>query len=1704
MSQPGRTRRSSDDDPFAGLGLPRAGGDGPRLVSTEDDTDDPFAGLSLPKSRAGNATATGIRVLPAVAGGFFGPIGGAVGAAVGELGAQVYEGEGFNLPQVGLQAGLGAIPGAKVFRDLKGFSGLLARGGVNAGVGAAIGGPAQVLTDEVAREGLEGLNVFDLEPGVMDRLETGAKWGAGFGAAGSAVVDGASALLRGRAAGRQSTIDSQFDPNFDSRYKAPVRPPRPEWNGDAALGRVAASSLTPAAPDLSQGLPGAIPLPTPGELPPPIPMPFAPPPVTPVAPVESMPLMARPQRSYDDLFDGLDDSAAPPPVAEPEFPPDLQQLIDLGVDPAVVRQLTPEDAIEVMRGLQDDIAPPTVTAREGLAGVDADLFDAYMARALETSPDVTPSVVRENFDYALERFFDRQREASEGLGPRELFKAIAERGGLAEPDDFAGDQWNRERRPNAELARIKDLAKNAGYTDSGRFGTALGIKGVFPKNGLPIDQMVADLRDDPRFANVEYPNDLANLLEEALIADRAAPARRSTPRIEDLLLPESMTALGSRPQVDAPEANPLDEILRIFAEEYPESRPVEVLQREGFAIDAAPPPRPVDAPQEFGPAPLIDRRASAESFTPDVQRDLMMELAGDPAAVSGGRQMMRRLSDINANRIEEPVSGAEVPRGADPLEEALAPVTSVAQGDVPRLAGLQDSGNGILQVQFDAGRPVTVDEVKSMFPGRNIEVVKFAPNIIRPDIQRFRIDVFDENYRMSSRVAKEMADEAGSGFRDWGEQPRGQFLDPGTIKPDARDITDVFDTFSARPADAPPAPTKADPLRDMLLPGTEDVRAIENATPEVADVPFSLEAPAAGVKLERAARGAREASAQSSLDDIFGNPERGAIAPGALGSVGGAAVGGVGGAATIDEDDSTGEKVAKVLGGIAVGAGVGGTRSAGGSAASSASAPTRRAPDGTNTITPPRGAPVTLPKYAGNINLERLNTTDSVKQTINEIAENLRPQMENARRGRIAQDVTRQMAAELGMTEAELLSRRRGQAFNAEQALAAREINAASARRLTEAANAVREAPTPENYNRLMSSLQQQVAIQEQIAGATAEAGRSLAQFRMMANDTLSLPELNELVMTVGGTESLDALARRIQELDPTNIRAMNQFAREASKATMGDKVYEAWINALLSGPVTHVANTVSNGLTAMTHPVERTVAGLLDLLRAKASGTPQERFAREGAYAVVGLWKGAAGGVRAGLTAAMSDTPAFGLGRQETAPGGKIGGTAGHVIRTPSKALLFEDEFFKNIVYSADLHARAVRTAVREGLKGRAVGTRVAEILQNPSENMRQAGQKEALYRTFNTPLTARWEKALMQLRTSVPGARWIIPFVRTPINVAKFGLERTPLYLGKVMADIASGKLSLEDLPEESAKVAIGATLAMGVASAYQNGLITGGGSPDRSKHATQAVTRPDYSVKVGDQWYSFQRLEPAGIAIGLVADFMETLETGKQDVEQLPAKMLYSFAKNIQSKTFLQGLTGFFNVLSDYPRYGDEWINRMGGSLVPTAVAQVSRARDPIARKPGSVKEAITNRMGGGQSLPPMIDVFGKPITSDMDPLERLLSPVQRRKVVEDPIIDEMNRLGITLSVPSERLTVEGHELTRAQKSTLAQARGQGVKRELDEILASPAFQRGDDDARRDRIERAINQARDRVSARARARIRRDLPLTLEDLLGMDPAQ
>jgi hypothetical protein len=128
------------------------------------------------------------------------------------------------------------------------------------------------------------------------------------------------------------------------------------------------------------------------------------------------------------------------------------------------------------------------------------------------------------------------------------------------------------------------------------------------------------------------------------------------------------------------------------------------------------------------------------------------------------------------------------------------------------------------------------------------------------------------------------------------------------------------------------------------------------------------------------------------------------------------------------------------------------------------------------------------------------------------------------------------------------------------------------------------------------------VAIQEQVSGATAEAGRALSQFRMTGNARDAAGRiLKTLVESGGGKDRLEEVAKAIVDLqrDPSKL---NSFARAAIKPRLRDKLVELWYNSLLSGPQTHAVNLLSITVTALGQLPEHAIAAGLGALRPGAA----------------------------------------------------------------------------------------------------------------------------------------------------------------------------------------------------------------------------------------------------------------------------------------------------------------------------------------------------------------------------------------------------------------------------------------------------------------------------------------------------------------------
>lgn len=684
------------------------------------------------------------------------------------------------------------------------------------------------------------------------------------------------------------------------------------------------------------------------------------------------------------------------------------------------------------------------------------------------------------------------------------------------------------------------------------------------------------------------------------------------------------------------------------------------------------------------------------------------------------------------------------------------------------------------------------------------------------------------------------------------------------------------------------------------------------------------------------------------------------------------------------------------------------------------------------------GATDAVPEAARNINLANLNTTDDVSTLIDEVARADAPNINDARRQKITNQDLPKLADDLGMTVEDLLARRQGSAFNAEQILAARKILVASGENLVKLAGAAKNGSEMDLalFRRAMG---QHRAIQAQVSGMTAEAGRALQSFRIMAASSREQERMiKEALQTTGGEAVSRDMAAMLSELDdPAQI---GRFVKDANKATTKDQLYEIWINGLLSSPTTHMVNILSNVMVVGLTVGERKIASMIG-----GNIPPGETSAQ-----LKGVVDGARDGFRLAWNVLKTGEPTDPLQKVEAekfravtsenlniaGPAGRFADYMGEVIRVPGRLLTAGDEFFKSIGYRMELYSQAYRQTFNEGLRDEAAAKRVIEIIENPPENIKQAAVDASRYQTFTNQL-GKVGKVAEQARNIIPYARVVMPFVRTPVNIISYTFERTPLapLSGAFREEIAAGgarrDLALGKLISGSMLMAVSADLVL-------SGSVTGAGPTNpKMRNIMRTTGWQPYSIKIGDKYYAYNRLDPVGALLGLSADVTEIIgQTDEAEASQLATAAALSVAQNMASKTYMSGVTDFFDAFfgastdPEAKNYKlDRYLQRMASSVVPSFVANIERNLSPEMSATYGYIDRIKSRLPGySDDLPPRRNIFGEPIVLEGGIGPDIMSPIYASTAKDDPVADEMVRQQVAVGMP--RRQIQGIELDAQQ--------------------------------------------------------------------------
>lgn len=409
------------------------------------------------------------------------------------------------------------------------------------------------------------------------------------------------------------------------------------------------------------------------------------------------------------------------------------------------------------------------------------------------------------------------------------------------------------------------------------------------------------------------------------------------------------------------------------------------------------------------------------------------------------------------------------------------------------------------------------------------------------------------------------------------------------------------------------------------------------------------------------------------------------------------------------------------------------------------------------------------------------------------------------------------------------------------------------------------------------------------------------------------------------------------------------------------------------------------------------------------------------------------------------------------------------------------------------ELNAQAYRTARSEGLKGKKMAQRIQEIKSDPERyapNVHLAAQDASRYSTYTNATGSKLVDAIG--KSDALPLKITIPFSRTPYNILKFAFERTPLAFGmKSVRDDLMGRNGLARRDLAWARLSLGMASMITVGMYAADGTITGGGPADyrMRAHMRNQGWQP-YSVKIGDTYYSYGRLEPIGMMLGLAADAVEVWgELGESEREDVAATLVAAVSRNVMSKTWLRGLSEAVEAFNDPVRYGDRWAQKLAGTIVPTGVAQVERYVSPELEDVRSYLDGIRARIPGySKDLPVRRNIWGEPIVLEGGLGPDLISPIYTSKKRLSPIDNELVRLRAPISMPRRMQSLEpGMPPMRLEPAEYERLLilmndqkfgGRKLKDHLNHLIETPRYKKASDEIKEDMIKHYIKAAQDRA--------------------------
>jgi len=592
---------------------------------------------------------------------------------------------------------------------------------------------------------------------------------------------------------------------------------------------------------------------------------------------------------------------------------------------------------------------------------------------------------------------------------------------------------------------------------------------------------------------------------------------------------------------------------------------------------------------------------------------------------------------------------------------------------------------------------------------------------------------------------------------------------------------------------------------------------------------------------------------------------------------------------------------------------------------------------------------------------------------------------------------------------------------------------------------------------------------------------------------------MNAMKMSVKGDDKLQAMLR-----DPAMFKDIETAARAVAdpanagqsaiktlEDTMGqlhgymDRVNSFRINALLSGPGTQEVNIVSNLINSFMVPTEQLLGGAMAGDR-KMMLHATRQF--QGAFA--GMRDSVGTALQAGWWNDAILDPFNGKIEDDSLRGLITGvSSVDKVLSVPSRALMTMDEFFKQSSYRGRIFADAAWEAGEKGLKGDEKTAFIQQKLKDSYDETGAATNGEALLQAQRTTFTEQLEhgsfgSTLQNIAVKHPIARFVVPFVRTPINILSQTLQHAPGlgFASKRLRDDlkAGGVRAAQARGRQAMGVALTGMAVTMAALEDENGnrMVTGSGPSNPAVRRAWMKNNQPYSFRITKEdgtveFISYARLEPLSNIFSIAADYVEVTDDIYNESSQTPMvqAMIISVMENSVNKTFTQGIYDAMSLAVGRPHEREAAAQQFVASFVPNILNQTNG--DDTLRETRTLMDTLLAKTHLYNGVDPKRNVLGEPVVRTLPKYDPLgLTGEDRREI--DLVMQEMTRVGIlnqtTIGNPATRvpgpnkIDLSSVPFSDTQSvydrwvelTGTVEIGGKSLREQLEETIRSPSYQ------------------------------------------------